>query len=44
MNNSIKDTVYAQTMQAMNTGYVTVLVWHDKPVSAGTYRNGVKVA
>lgn len=44
MTNSIKDTVYTQTMQAMNTGYVTVLVWHDKPVSVGTYRNDVKVA
>lgn len=44
MTTNMKDAVYAQTMQAMNSGYVTVLVWHDKPVSVGTYRNGVKVA
>lgn len=40
----MKDTIYAQTISAVNTGYVTFLVWHDKPVSAGTYKNGVKVA
>lgn len=44
MTTSVKDTIYAQTMQAVNNGYITVLVWHDKPVSVSTYRNGIKVA